>query len=148
MSIITPFQTPPANFFTINGIYAHRYDPSVIATFNLISTNVGVLDIPDPFNNRFNNPPGKTMSFQQLSDYRRQIDLFQRIYNYNRNQSTIQTQTPNYRAIPYRFVTYKEKNDFDEGVGIITKLYNVEPNLSLSNIFIFQFPPFGQFPTN
>lgn len=146
MSIITPFQTPPANFFDINGIYAHRFDQSVIATFNTISTTVGAYSLPDPFNNRFNNPPGKVMSFQQLSDYKRQIAVFQRVYNYNKNQSTMQTST--YRAIPYRFVTYKEKSDFDNGVGIITKLYNTEPNLSLSNIFIFQFPPFGQFPTN
>lgn len=146
MSIITPFQTPPASFFTINGIYAHRYDSSVVATFNTISTNVGVLGIPDPFNNRFNNPPGKVMSYQQLFDYRRQIGIFQKVYNYNKNQSTMQSSI--YRAIPYRFVTYKEKSDFDEGVGIINKLYNVEPKLSLSNIFIFQFPPFGQFPTN
>lgn len=146
MSIITPFQTPPATFFTIEGIYAHRYDPSVLSTFNTISTNVGAEGLPDPFNNRFNNPPGKTMSYQQLFEYRRQIDIFQRVYNFNQHQSTLQSST--YRAIPYRFTTYKEKNAFDEGTGIINKLYNVEPDLNLSNIFIFQFPPFGQFPTN
>lgn len=146
MPTITPFQTPPASFFTINGIYAHRYDQSVIATFDTISTNVGVLGLSDPFNNRFNNPPGKVMSFQQISDYKRQIDIFQKVYSYNKNQSTMQSTA--YRAIPYRFLTYKEKNEFDEGTGIISKLYNVEPALGLSNIFIFQFPPFGQFPTN
>jgi hypothetical protein len=146
MSIITPFQTPPASFFTIEGIYAHRYDPSVVATFDTISTTVGAIGLPDPFNNLINNPPGKFMSFQQLSDYRRQIALFQRVYNFNKNQSTIQTAT--YRAVPYRFLTYKEKNDYDEGVGIINKLYNVQSDLGLSNIFIFKFPPFGQFSTN
>jgi hypothetical protein len=146
MSIITPFQTPPANFFTIEGIYSHRFDRSVIATFDLISTTVGAAGTPDPFNNPTNNPPVKALSFQQLSEYKRQIDLFQRVYNYNRNQSTMQTQT--YRAVPYRFLTYKEKNDFDEGVSLVSKMYNVQPNLGLSNIFIFKFPPFGQFPTN
>ena len=33
-----PFQTPPPTFFTIDGIYSHRYDQSVIATFDAIST--------------------------------------------------------------------------------------------------------------
>ena len=85
MSIITPYQTPPASFFTINGIYSHRYDPSVISTFDTISTTMGVLGLPDPFNNRFNDPPGKVMSYQQLSDYRPQITTFQRVYKHNLN---------------------------------------------------------------
>ena len=145
----TPFQTPPPSFFTIEGIYAHRFDPSVISTFNEISTIVssttsGIL--PDPFCNRFLNPPGKFMSYKQLQDYRRQIGLFQQVYAHNLCE--YQNQTQKKPAKPYKFMTMTEQSDFLEGAGIINKLYNTIPGLSLPEIFILNFPPFtASFPS-
>ena len=139
-----PTQTPPNGFFTVEGIYAHRYDISVISTFNTLSSIAGAAGLPDPFNNRSNIPPGQTMSYAQLQDYRRQIELFQTVYACNEYQSTIQTVAN--PAKPFRFVTYKQFNDYRQGLGIISKVYNVVEGLSLTDIFIFKFPPFGQFP--
>ena len=141
-----PFQTPPPTFFTIDGIYSHRYDQSVIATFDAISTMTGSAGLPDPFNNRFNVRTGQMMSYQQLQNYREQIATFQRVYAYNYRQSTIQTVTN--PATSYRFITYKEKGYYNEGIGIISKLYNDVEDLTLNQIFVFQFPPFApSFPS-
>lgn len=144
MSFI-PTQTPPNGFFTIEGIYSHRYDQSVISTFNSISSIAGANNRSDPFNNRYNIPIGQTMSYAQLQDYRRQIGLFQTVYACNEYQSTIQTVAN--PAKPFKFVTYKQFNDYRQGLGIISKIYNVVEGLNLTDIFIFQFPPFGQFPS-
>jgi hypothetical protein len=144
----TPFQTPPPSFFSINGIYAHRFDPSVVSTFDAISTLVSTTTsglLPDPFNNRFLNPPGKFMSYQQIQDYRRQIALFQKVYSYNLCE--YETQTVQKPAKPYKFITMTEQADFLQGTGIINKLYNTVPGFTLQEIFILNFPPFtASFP--
>lgn len=147
MSIV-PFQTPPPSFFSINGIYAHRFDPCVISTFDAISTFVSSTTsglLPDPFNNRFVNPPDKSMSYQQILDYKRQITLFQKVYSHNLNEYN--TQTVQRPAKPYKFITMTEQTDFLQGTGIINKLYNTVPGLSVQEIFILNFPPFtASFP--
>lgn len=141
----TPFQTPPPDFFTITGIYQHRYDPSVVSTFNEISTIINVTYggvLPDPFNNRFEDPPGKMWSFGQYNRYNRLFQLFRCVYAHNSNQSTIQTVSN--PAKPYKFCTFSEYNDFKESVGLVQQLYNVEPGLSIEQIFVLPFPPFAQ----
>lgn len=147
MSFI-PFQTPPPSFFSIEGIYAHRFDPSVISTFDAISTLVSSTTsglLPDPFCNKFLDPPGKLMSYKQLMDYIRQIDIFKNVYSHNLCE--YQSQTQQKLAKPYKFQTSTEQADFLEGTGIINKLYNTIPGLSIQEIFILNFPPFtASFP--
>jgi hypothetical protein len=143
MSFVS-FQTPPASFFTIDGIFQHRYDPSVVSTFNAISTIVNIDSsgiLPDPFNNRMESTKGKYMSFQQMQEYKRQIATFQRVYKYNYNQWICQT--PSNPAQAYRFITYKELNDYRASLAIINKLYNVSEVFDIQNMFVVPFPPFA-----
>ena len=140
----TPFQTPPPGFFTVGGIYQHRYDPSVVATFNQISTmtyvdSSGVLD--DPFNNPYNVFLGQFLSIGQLDEYKQQFSLFRTVYQYNSNQWV--TQTKANPARPYRFYLPSDQSTFRQSLGIVNKLYNVVEGLSLTDIFILPFPPFA-----
>lgn len=140
-------QTPPPTFFTLSGIFAHRYDPCIVQTFDYISTQTYIDTsglLPDPFNNRFETTKGKWFSFQQMQEYDRQINIFRKVYIHNSNQSFQQTATN--PAKPYKFCTYKEMTDYNAGLGIINKLYNVNPGLYLNDIFYLPFPPFNQFP--
>jgi len=137
-------QTPPATFFTIDGIYPHRYDPSVISTFNSISTITGQQGFADPFQNPRNQSLSQTYSYFQLQEYRRQLGVFQRVYDYNACQSTIQTVSR--PAVPFTFVTYKDLNDYRAALALIDKIYNVKEGLTVENMFVYKFPPFGSFP--
>jgi len=142
-----PSQTPPPTFFTLTGIFAHRYDPCVVQTFDTISTIVSIDSsglLPDPFNNRFESTTGKWFSYQQMQEYDRQIAVFQKVYTYNSNQSFQQTATN--PAKSYTFINYKELADYNAGIAIINKLYNVKPGHFLQDIFYLPFPPFNQFP--
>ena len=137
-------QTPPAGFFTIDGIYAHRYDPCVITTFNSISTISGNQGLADPFQNPRNQSLSQSYSFLQLQEYRRQLGVFQRVYEYNACQSTIQTVSR--PAAPFNFVTYTEFNDYRAALALIDKIYNVKQGYTIENMFVYKFPPFGSFP--
>lgn len=140
----TAFQTPPPGFFSIEGIYQHRFDPCVVETFNQISnvvTSNSMNLLPDPFNNPTNNPPVKFLSYQQYTKYKNQLDLFRRVYKYNLCQW--QNQTISEPAQPYLFATSEEFYTFNESVGLVNKLYNVNPQYNLSNMFIMPFPPFA-----
>lgn len=139
-----PTQTPPSSFFNINGIYANRYDPSVISTFNSISTIHGQNGTSDPFANPRNDPLNKQFSYFQLQEYRRQIAVFQRVYDFNACQSTMQTIAQPARQ--FHFTTYKDLYDYREALAFIDKMYNVKPGYTVENMFIYNFPPFGTYP--
>ena len=137
-------QTPPAGFFTIEGIYTHRYDPCVVSTFNSISTIAGNQGRADPFQNPRNQSLSQSYSFLQLQEYRRQLGVFQRVYEYNACQSTIQTVSR--PAAPFNFITYKDLNDYRAALALIDKIYNVKQGYTVENMFVYKFPPFGSFP--
>jgi hypothetical protein len=143
-SPFTATQTPPAGFFTIEGIYPHRYDSCVVSTFNSISTITGNQGLADPFQNPRNESLSRSYSFLQLQEYRRQLGVFQRVYEYNACQSTIQTVAR--PAAPFNFVTYKDFNDYRAALALIDKIYNVKPGFTIENMFVYKFPPFGSFP--
>jgi hypothetical protein len=143
-----PTQTPPPGFFTIEGIYAQRYNPCVVSTFNTIS-NINAIQTsnlkPDPFNNLTENIFVKNLSFAQKNEYQRQLGLFRNVYGYNLNQW--RKQTPQNPARPYKFMTSSEFYDYQQSIGLMYKLYNVNTQYPLSNLFIMPFPPFtSSFP--
>lgn len=145
MSAFQATETPPSGFFTIEGIYPHRYDTCVVSTFNSISTIEGQLGRADPFQNPRNQSLSQTYSYVQLQEYRRQLGVFQRAYEFNACQSTIQTVAR--PAAPFQFTTYKEYMDYRAALALIDKIYNVKPGYTVENMFVFNFPPFGSFPS-
>jgi hypothetical protein len=81
----------------------------------------------------------------QFQEYRRQLAVFQRAYDFNACQSTIQTVAR--PAVPFQFQTYKEYMDYRAALTLIDKIYNVKEGYTVENMFVYKFPPFGSFPS-
>ena len=146
---ISPFvygPTPDASFFNIQGIYAMRFVPPYIGTFNSLYAYIQSVDpcgnLSDPFNNLTNELYVKHMSQSQQRIYASQIRIFQRVYTYNYN-AYLAGQVLNKPPIYYTFASSSELTQFNAALALILKLYNVNPLYPVQCLFWIPFPPFG-----
>ena len=149
--IVTPFvfgPSPPESFFNIDGIYSQRFVPPVQATFDslysylkTVAFSVSGEPVPDPYNNPTNTSYVKHMSQGQRKNYQQQIDIFRKVYSYNL-AAYQRAQQLNTVPIYYRFRTSSELVQFNGALGLINKLYNVNPLYPLQCLFWLPFPPF------
>jgi hypothetical protein len=122
---------PPACFFNIRGLpdwlnqnpsykqyfinYRTQFPYLFPMTSTLSSINYNIEKVPlGPF--------VTTMSQSQSQIYRKQLELFHKVYEFNSNAyvSSLQTHnTPQY----YYFSTYHDRNEFRSAVALVDKLY-------------------------
>jgi hypothetical protein len=130
--------SPPATFFTINGLAGQfgftPYSDS-ISTINqlLVSTN-------NTFNiyNYIDSPVGTNLDSRQLQIYNQQLTQFRAVYSYNQAQYST-SQSTGSSPIYFRFITYKDQANFNMAVGLVNRLYS--PQL-MGIMFSIPFPPF------
>jgi len=146
---VSPFAygpTPEASFFNIQGIYKQRFVPPYQGTFNSLYAYIQSVDPcgnqPDPFNNLTNQIVVKHMSQSQQRNYTNQIQIFQRVYEYN-YRAYLFGQSNNTPPIYYKFATSSELTQFNAALALILKLYNVNALFPVQCLFWIPFPPFG-----
>ena len=96
---------------------------------------------PDPYNNTTTFSDVKHLSFQQLSQYNQQLSLFRMVYTFNYQAYTYAQQNST-QPIYYRFKTSSELSQFNNAMGLINKLYNVNELYPYTCLFFLPFPPF------
>ena len=137
--------TPPPYFFTFQGIYGQRFGimrstfDALFAAQKAYNSNLTA----DPFNNTFSESPVQQLNFKLFNQYELLLRLFRKVYAYNlAAYNYAANQVP--KTIPkyYKFVLASEVAQFNQAVGLVNKLYNVNRNYSLDCIFFLPFPPF------
>jgi len=146
---VSPFAygpTPDASFFNIRGIYSQRFVPPYQATFDSLYTYIQSLDPcgnrPDPFNNLTNESYVKHMSQSQQRNYENQLRLFRKVYEYN-YRAYLAGQAQNLPPIYYTFASSSELTQFNAGLSLVLKLYDVNALYPIQCLFWIPFPPFG-----
>lgn len=137
--------TPPPYFFTFEGIYGQRFGimrPTFDALFAAQIAYNSNLD-RDPFNNTYSQTIVQQLNFKLYNQYLMLLRLFRKVYAYN-------LAAYNYAAslsppgVPkyYKFILSSEQSQFNQAMGLVNQLYNVNPNYPLTCIFFLPFPPF------
>ena len=108
------------------------YDPS------------GLLLVPDPYSNPSTVTNVKHLSFQQYQQYKDQLSLFRMVYTYNAQAYAI-AQANHTKPQYYRFTCSSQLSQFNEAMGLVNKLYNVNEVYPYTCLFFLPFPPFCLF---
>jgi len=135
-SFPAPNSIPPATFYNIFGLapwlnqhptYKYyfvnypRYFPGLSTMTSTLSTlGYDAKNAPVP-------PMVTTLSYNQMQQYKNQIQLFQRVYAFNSNAFiTSLTSTP---PIYYSFSSYQELTTYKSSVALVNKLYQFDAML-------------------
>jgi hypothetical protein len=130
--------SPPATFFTINGLAGQigftPYSNSVSTINQLLINANNTLNIY----NYIATPVGTNLNSTQLQIYNQQLAQFRAVYAFNQAQYSTSQSTgsaPRY----FRFLTYKDQSNFEMAVGLVNRLYS--PSL-MGIMFNIPFPPY------
>lgn len=121
---------PPATFYTMQGLstwlnqnptykyyfvgYPNQFPGLSTMTSSLSSIGYDAAKAPIP-------PAFGAMSYNQLFQYKEQLQLFQRVYTFNSNAYiTSLTSTP---PIYYSFSSYQELTSYKSALAFVNKLY-------------------------
>lgn len=137
--------TPPTYFFNFQGIYGQRFG-IMQPTFDALLAAQIAYDsnlTTDPFNNTFSESPVQQLNFKLFNQYELLLRLFRKVYAYNlAAYNYAANQNP--KTIPkyYKFILASEQTQFNQAVGLVNKLYNVNRTYPLECLFFLPFPPF------
>ena len=137
--------TPPPFFFTFEGIYGQRFG-IMRPTFDALFAAQKAYDsnlTTDPFNNTYSQSIVQQLNFKLFNQYQLLLRLFRKVYAYNlAAYNFAASQSPPGTPKYYKFVLASELAQFNQALGLVNKLYNVNPNYPLTCIFFLPFPPF------
>lgn len=120
---------PPAQFFNIGGFATYlNTNPSVkTALFYHLFPNVVITSTMSSFGfspaNYLLCPNVTTLQNSQVTLYKGDIEVFQKVYGYNSN-AYITSLATNKSPIYYTYKDMNELMQYKAGVGVINKLYN------------------------
>ena len=147
---------PPVTFYNIQGL-AHWLNLNPSYKYKYASTGTFPYLYPSYYSTVFstlgynqNYNPEKvplvatvtTLSHHQALQYNTQIQLFRNVYATNSNayiNYIASGQSTGQATIYYKFLTYKEKYEYDAGVQLINKLYPFQ-DMAAAAGWIIPFP--------
>jgi hypothetical protein len=138
---------PPPCFFNLGGIYGQRFVAPMVTTFDRLYACIVATDpsnAVDPFNNRDEKLWVQRLSQSQFQQYETQLAVFRRVYAYNLNAYNCYTCGITSAPFFYRFQNQTELTQYNAGVALIQKLYEVSERYPLQCLFFLPFPPFSQ----
>ena len=125
---------PPAQFYNIEGLAGYlNNNPSVKSSiFSVLYPNIVITSTMSLFGftpARFNIcSPVTTLQNSQVSLYKNEIEIYQRVYGYNSNAYVTSLAT-NKAPIYYTFKDMNELTQYKSAVGLINKLYDFQAML-------------------
>lgn len=146
-----PGSIPPITFYNINGLAnwlnlnpSYKINFSYTGTFPFLYPPYYSTPL---FSTSVYNPEKvplaatvRNLSQHQALQYSTQIQLFHKVYATNSNAYVNYIATGQ-NPIYYRFLTYKEKNDYNSAVQLINKLYPFQ-DMAAAAEWIVPFPIF------
>ena len=136
------YSIPPACFYNIQGLsqwlnqnntykkyFVNRYPYLYGITSSLSSLNYSIDNVPI-------GPTVTTLSQYQALMYKKQIQLFAKVYAHNSN-AYVNYKCNSISPVYYTFASYKEKSEYDSSVGLVNKLY---PFKAMSEGPLWQIP--------